>query len=220
MEPNADYYFSNDKVIAELKCLHTDPSNQNDLNRRLLSVCKRLGYSAEQALQIGLREIALPQDVAQGVIEKSLGHIRKALRKADHQIAATKQRLGRADAAGLVIIANENNTVLSPNQLIQFMSRELRTTIDRSNIDGVIFMTVNLYYPIGGDGAARALWIPGYRHKGTNRLTDFVDRLGAAWNKFRETLDDDLSPSVQVRESSLSYYDVRPFPSLYRQSSR
>src|SRR6185437_1393476 len=120
MALNADYYFSSDDVIAELKCLYTDPSDRAHLDKRFLSVCQRLGDSAEQALQIAFREIPLPRDVAQGVIAKSLNHIRKILRKANHQIAATKRQLGRADALGLVIISNESNLALSPVELIHF----------------------------------------------------------------------------------------------------
>jgi hypothetical protein len=209
MELNADYYFSNDDVIAELKCLHTDPSDQDQLNRRFLSVCQRLGYSAEQALQIAFREIPLPRDVAQGVVGKSLNHVRKALRKASHQISATKRQLGRTDALGLVIISNENNIALSPAQLIHFMSQELRATMKDSHIDGVIYMTANLYHPIGDDGVARSLWLPGYRHGGT-RLTNFVDDLGAAWCKFREELDRNLVPSTRPHEPPLGDFNVRP----------
>lgn len=33
MEPNADYYFSNDDVIAELKCLRTDSGDREQLSR-------------------------------------------------------------------------------------------------------------------------------------------------------------------------------------------
>ena len=49
MELNADYWFSGDDIVAELKCLHTDVSDQEQLNRRFLSVCQRHGYSAEHA---------------------------------------------------------------------------------------------------------------------------------------------------------------------------
>jgi hypothetical protein len=209
MEPNADYYFAGDDVVAELKCLHTDPGSQDHLNKRFLSVCERLGYSAEQALRIAFREIPLPREVAQGVVAKSLSHLRKALRKAGHQISATKRQLRRADALGLVIIANENNVALSPVQLIHFMSRELRATMKDSPIDGVIYMTANLYHPIGDDGVARSLWLPGYRRAGT-QLTEFVDDLGAAWYKFREELDSDLVPSTRLHEPPLSDFDVRP----------
>ncbi|MCF2523229.1 hypothetical protein [Bradyrhizobium sp. G127] len=209
MALNADYYFSSDDVIAELKCLYTDPSDQEQLNKRFLSVCQRLGYSAEQALQIAFREIPLPRAVAQGVIAKSLNHIRKTLRKANHQIAATKRQLGRLDALGLVIISNENNLASSPIELIHFMSRELSATMKDSHIDGVIYMTANLYHPVGGDGVARSLWLPGYRRAGT-RLTDFVDNLGVAWHKFREELDGSLVPSTRLHEPPLGDFDVRP----------
>ena len=214
MDPNADYYFPDDNTIVELKCLHTDPSNNDDLNRRFWSVCARLGYSTEQALRIALREIALPRDVALGVIAKSLDHVRRALRKANSQIAATKRQLDRANASGLVIFANEKNLALSPVELIRFMSTELRTTREGSYIDGVIYMTVNLYYPIGNDGIARALWIPGYRNKGTSRLTDFVDNLGTAWFKFREAADSNLAPTVMALNLPLSEYNMHPLPPI------
>ncbi len=209
MALNADYYFSSDDVVAELKCLYTDPSDREHLNKRFLAVCQRLGYSAEQALQIAFREIPLPRAVAQGIVAKSLNHIRKTLRKANHQIAATKRQLGRADALGLVIISNENNLALSPVELIHFMSQELRATMKDSHIDGVIYMTANLYHPVGDDGVARALWLPGYRRIGI-RLTNFVDDLGAAWCKFREELDGHLAPSTRPHEPPLGDFDVRP----------
>lgn len=177
MEPNADYYFTQDNVVAELKCLCTDVRDQNTLNRRFLSACERLGYSAEQALRIAFREDPLPVDVARAVVDQSLDHVRKALRKAGRQISATKRELGRADAMGLVIICNESNVSLTPVQLIQFMATELRA-LNHEHIDGVIYMTANLYYPVEQDDINRSLWLPGYRRVNT-RLTSFVDDFGA-----------------------------------------
>jgi len=98
MEANADYYFSSADVIAELKCLCTDTGKGELLYKRFLSVCRCLGYSAEQALKIALREAPLPRKVAQAVIGKSLDHVRRALQKANHQISVTRRQLGRASA--------------------------------------------------------------------------------------------------------------------------
>jgi len=88
------------------------------------------------------------------------------------------------------------------------MSLEL-TAMRSDHIDGVIYMTPNLYHPIGQDGVARSLWLPGYRRAGT-RLTDFVDELGAAWFKSQEGLDSDLVPTVRTHEPPLSDFHVRP----------
>jgi hypothetical protein len=208
MEANADYYFSNDDIVAELKCLNTDVGDKERLNKRFWSVCQRLGYSAEHALSIALREVPMPRNVAQAVISKSLNHVRQALRGANHQISATKRQLGRRDALGLVIISNEKNIDLTPTELLHFMSLELKSMKD-GHIDGLIYMTPNLYHPIGQDDVAYSLWLPGYRRAGT-RLTDFVDELGTAWYKFREVLDDNLVPSVRAHEPPLSDFDVRP----------
>jgi hypothetical protein len=208
MEANADYYFSNDDIVAELKCLQTDVDDREQLNKRFWSVCQRFGYSAEHALSIALREVPMPRDIAQAVISKSLNHVRKALRGANYQISATKRQLGRPGALGLVIISNERNIDLTPTELLHFMSLELRSMKD-SHIDGLIYMTPNLYHAIGQDGVAYSLWLPGYRRAGT-RLTDFVDELGAAWHKFREVLDVDLVLSVRTHEPPLGDFDMRP----------
>ena len=109
---------------------------------------------------------------------------------------------------GLVIISNENNTNLTPVELIQFMSGELSAMSDE-HIHGVIYMTPNLYHPVGQNGVMRSLWLPGYRRAGT-RLTDFVDELGAAWYRFVEAMDGDLVPSVRLHETPLGDFDVRP----------
>jgi len=110
---------------------------------------------------------------------------------------------------GLVVISNENIIALSPEQLIHFISRELRTTMSHSHVDGVIYMTANLYYPVGDDGVLRSLWLPGYRRQNT-RFTSFVDELGAAWCKFREDSDNFLVPSVKLHEPPLSDYGAHP----------
>ncbi len=208
MPLNADYLFSDDNIVAELKCLHKDVSDREQLSRRFLSVCQRLGYPTEHALRIAFREIPLPRNVAQAVITKSLDHVRKALRKAHHQILATKQQLGRMNALGLVIISNERNIELTPFELIQFMLSQL-TAMASDHIDGVIYMTPNLYHPVGQDGVLRSLWLPGYRRAGT-RLTDFVDELGTAWFKFREGLDSSLVSLVKSHEPPLSDFHVCP----------
>lgn len=208
MDPNADYYFSSDDVVAELKCLRTDVSNQDRLNERFLTICERLGYSAEQALRITFREVPLPHDVAKAVVRKTLKHVGNALRKASRQIAATKRLLGCEDAWGLVIISNESNISNTPVELFRFMSEEL-TAMNDPHIDGVIYITPNLYYPVGQDGVSRSLWLAGYRHA-TVQPVDFVDELGTAWCRFLETLNPEMVPSVRPHEPSLSDFDVRP----------
>lgn len=208
MEPNADYYFAEEDVVAELKCLRTDPDDREQLGRRFLAVCERLGYSAEQALLIALRRAPLPRDVAQATIAKSLSHVRKALRKASDQIGATKRQLSRPSAYGLIIIANENNVSLTPAQLLHFIFLELRA-MKAGHIDGLIYVTPNLYHDIGEDGVGRSLWLTGYRRADAS-LMEFVDKLGAAWCQHREMLDDALTPSVRTPEPRFADFDIRP----------
>jgi len=211
MELNADYYFPNDSIVAELKCLHADVEDQETVNRRFLSVCKRLGYSPEYALRIAFREVPIPREVACGVVRKALNHVGNALKKANDQIAATKKQLGCPNALGLAIVSNENNVATTPAQLIDFISGELQA-IDRhkgGHIDGVIYMTPNIYYPVGQDGVMRSLWLPGYRRAGAP-LTEFVDEFGAAWCRLREKMDVDFLPSVRTHEPRIDQFDVWP----------
>lgn len=207
MQANADYYFENDGVIAELKCLRTDPSNERLLFERLVSVCKKLGYSEKSTWQIALREIPLPSDVAQGVVQKSLSYIEAALRKASNQILSTKNYFGRPDIAGVVVISNEENTVLTPAQIFEKIL-SLLSGLDSQAIDALIYVSPNLYF-VADDGSSRTPWLPAYKLNPDQRLVNFIDDMGSAWCRYLERLDESLLPSLKLNQPRLADFDHR-----------
>jgi len=208
MPLNADYYFPNDNIIAELKCLNVEINDPKKLADRLFSVCEGLGYAPQETLLIALGERPIPQHVARKVINKSSNYIRKALRKANRQIRATKGELNIPYASGLVIIANENNTYHTPQEIFQIMFQELRSISD-NHIDGLIYMTPNLYHQFEDDDVARSLWLTAYKHR-NDELANFVDALGKAWGEHRKARDSVLAPSRTMNCPPMSMYSMRP----------
>jgi hypothetical protein len=208
MRPNADYYFPNDNVIAELKCLEVELDSAERLHDRLVSACKQLGYSPLETLQIAVRQKPLPQDVARRVIDKSLSHVRKAVDKANRQIGATKEQLNKLDTLGILIVANDNNPFMTPFEQFKLLFRHLRD-LHNSHIDGLIYVTPNYYYRVEGSMDAASLWLPAYK-KPIPTLIEFVDDLGTAWSAHRLAQDSALSFAMRRHEPRPEMFDIYP----------
>ncbi len=185
MALNADYYFPDDHVIAELKCMETD--SRDSYPQRVSEAFTHFGYSGSDLMGFLFRGEPMPDRVAARLRQKIANPLRQAMRKANKQIAATKRLLNDPDAFGLAIFANDKNLGLSPQGVLSILS-EAALNLSTSHVDGFVYTTPNVYYDTGDD-IARAVWIPLYK-EGREALGDFVNPFGSAWIDFCERPDD------------------------------
>jgi len=180
---NADYVFARDNVIAELKCLTDDKSEDEDLQKKLEELFEsaiRKGHMQDPGPGQVLMEtkgtpLAFQRQVYQ-VISKSL---KRRLAKANKQIKQTKARLNRPDALGLVLLCNDGNFRLEPAQWVHAVRVALGN--DFSSINSVVQFTVNMLSTTPMMGQHANLWMSGQRPGIKPVSEDFLHRLGEGW---------------------------------------
>lgn len=178
---NADFYFPENNVITELKCLKTDFPLLPDYQAKVFNLI-------EKAVKNG----AVNQDVIWGKqsytneftaqyyrIFKS--PIQRILEKANKQIKNTKKELELESAEGLVILVNDGLYGVAPLATVSIIAKIL--THLYTSIDGFVYLTLNKYLEFSDDDYARLLWIPCYSERASSSLPEFVNDLGRKWFK-------------------------------------
>ncbi|MBZ9673792.1 hypothetical protein [Mesorhizobium sp. ES1-3] len=193
---NADYYFPEDNVIAELKTLEADALDLETIDRRIMASYKWLGYKLDDYTNFLFGKNYLPDDVNKRVFSAISRPIVDCVRKANKQIISSRRLIGKPDAKGLILIANSGNFGFPPVQLMHVVLKGFDRLIDRKR-DGIVYFTPNVYHDIG-DGVPYELWVPIANDQG-DELQKFIDALGRAWLDYRENTG---NPSVSRRENS------------------
>jgi hypothetical protein len=191
MPMNADYFFPDDKVIAELKSLETDGGDPAGYAKRVAESFRHFGYTGSDFFGWMYRGEAMPAEVSRNVFSKMRRSVREASKKANKQIRSTKALLHCPDARGLLLVANDNNYGLSPQLLVGTIAETL-LKLEDSHVDGFVYFTPNVYHEVeeyAARGIAVELWIPVYK-PGSESMSDFVNALGSAWGDFNEANGD------------------------------
>lgn len=183
MTLNADFCFSEDRVIVELKCMETD--SRSGYSERLSRAFTHFGYTGSEIMGFLFRDEPMPAPVAARLQQQIANPLRQALRKANKQIAATKHHLKMPDAFGLAVFANDKNFGLTPKSALSILSRAA-LGLSQCHIDGFVYTTPNVYHDTG-ENIAQSIWIPLYA-EGRESLADFVNSLGTAWFDYTEKL--------------------------------
>jgi hypothetical protein len=166
MALNADFYFPNDRVVMELKCMETD--SRDAYPERVARAFTHFGHTGSELMGFLFRGEPMPERVA------------ARLRQ---QIAATKHHLKIPDAFGLAVFANDNNFGLTPADALAILSNAA-LGLSECHVDGLVYTSPNVYHHTGDD-VAWSIWVPLYA-KGKESLADFVNPLGTAWGDYAE----------------------------------
>lgn len=198
--PNADYLFSKEKVLIELKVLETEFGDTDALKVRETALMREVAHT------FGLGPILRGEpEVQRHWAEAKLNHYRiplcRIVDKANRQLRETKAALGEEGYRGLLWLVNDNFRGIGTDLAVGI----LLSTIGQRNphVDGLIYVT-NHYVDFPGDDFARLVWAPVYADGVDHDLTDFVDRLGAAWFQFQESIigrmdDRQSGPDISLR---------------------
>lgn len=183
---NADYFFSNDDVVAELKVLEHDMGGL-EFEEKVSALYTR--WSDEGKVPPGYGRVRidtanLPEDCAReffGLLKRKL---EVPLKKANKQLRETKTNLKRLDAVGLLLLVNDGNYILDPGVTFHLVYHALNGQY--TNIDCVIFFNVNLTVAMPGVPTEQRLWAR-IKMDGRRSLSDaFSARLAEAWHTVLE----------------------------------
>ena len=181
---NADYFFADDNVIAELKCLEDDTYSAGQFKELFNSlVTDWYDRGMIQWRVFGGPVLIQSRDLpleCQLELEKLVARrLRKVVAKANKQIRQTKETVGAEDAQGLLLLVSDGNYFLRPEHVLGFVGRILRDQF--SSINSIVYFTVNAAVDVPTVDRDGLIWIQSFRDKWEPVNSEFLSRLRAGW---------------------------------------
>lgn len=194
---NADYFFRDAAVVAELKEVTTDLNEDAHLRTRLGEILQR--YAGREGVPIvfgtaPVRIDLLPDDCRREMMLPFKRKIEGCVKKAARQIKETKERLNVPDARGLLILVNDASTFLRPDIAFFFLHHILKG--QNSSIDQVVYCSVNMLVNAPGVQDGARFWANGVV-EGRNQIS--ADFMTVLFDAFRHVLDEQTGvPGVPI----------------------
>jgi len=194
---NADFLFRQESVIAELKSIErdfsNDPSYQDKFKEKIDGWLREDEITSDQAAQ----PETLPEHKMRDLMQIAQAKFKPLLSKANRQIKETREHFDIPHASGLLLLANNGLFSLKSDTIIDLVSDRLNRHF--SAIQGFVYVTLNRYSLRPGDTRPRLLWVPKYHQGAPDSLTSFVDQLGTDFGKF---LINELGPVELIVKTS------------------
>jgi len=182
---NADFFFREAGVVAELKEIETEFSSGKAFEQAFGAMMERLlredpEWKPQQYGGSG----RFPSWWLEEYLRIFRPPIARTLKKANKQIRETKNHLAVENHRGILILVNDSFITLEPH-FVRMIAADLLCS-SYSSIDCLIYITVNRYVEVPGSDLAHLLWIPTYSDRADDGLVEIVDRLGHQWFDFLE----------------------------------
>jgi hypothetical protein len=195
---NADYYFKADDVLVELKILQTEfaqtPEHLEKFEKMMLDWLNDGRLTEAQCTG----QAPPPGDFIRAHMQMLREPIQRITNKANKQIKQTKEKLGLTTAKGIVLYLIDGFYQADPNLTITLIGDPL--TRHMTSVDGYVVFSLRKKISIPDDSFDRFFWDPKYRNGDNVKLSEFVNRLGAAWfsylqelsgNEFADTIENE-----------------------------
>jgi hypothetical protein len=187
----ADFLVENRKAVIELKSLETDPESK--VHEELKNHEKREEYPlfyGNMEIEKVLKHLPDGEEVKTKLFYKLSRSIEQSFRQADKQIAATKEILSCQNSFGILVLLNQDISVLSP-ELISCRVSQLLTKTDGDgmphykNVTSVWLILENFILKSGRDvKLLPSIMIDGPAAVNQPELTKILDALQGRWAAF------------------------------------
>lgn len=179
----ADYWFPEDNVIGELKCLSEDSFDDHNFSEWLNNqygewVRRNLVKPIVGRAIVNLAQ--LPPICTHEVTSFLRKKLDASLKTANSQIKSSRKELRAPSALGLLILVNDGNTALPPGMIQNIVVRSLPNKF--SSINSIIHFTANI--PIVLNRLEKEVLVWGDWNAKTVRPAapkGLIDRLRVAW---------------------------------------
>ena len=188
---NADYWFPDDAIVGELKCLTEDLSTNTEFSTLLSSLYAgwvREGLvprptSARTTVNLQNLPLACARQIT-GPMKRKLEST--AIKKANKQIRETKQFMSAPSAQGLLFLANDGNHFMPPGMTTHLLSSIFKSQY--SSINAIIYFSVNEVAHVPGVPMPANFWIEGVIPGREPVAPAFLGRVRDAWMAHYSTL--------------------------------
>lgn len=183
--PNADYLFRSARVVAELKRLAEDKSQDGALRAKINA---RFHRWMQQRLigpiygTVQIQSHTLPIQCQRELMAICVKPLKYLIETANRQIKSTIGNLNVEGGKGLLIIVNDGNYLLEPDATMYLIGKALGKRY--GSIHSVIYFTLNVYVESDKNSGPLLLWIHAARDSVPSVDCHFVDDLFAAWRAY------------------------------------
>ena len=215
---NADYYFPDQRVVAELKCLEDDKREDQNIQSKVQRLFDRWMDEGTVPRVYGeavrIESKALPEACQRALYEVYKPPIQRRVIKANKQIKATAQRLRLGDDyKGLLLLVNDGNYAIESNGILYQIWRILGHQF--RNINNVIYFTVNMTASSPRTPKPTLVWAQATRKSLPSVSMEFMASLFAGWRAHLEALLGVPIDAMTLSDPS-ELEDVRDFSSTER----
>lgn len=182
---NADFVFQQHNVVAELKRLVKDHTEDNAVLVKLQGLYDR--WVAQGKVSPGVERIKispanLPPDCSKEMISLFREPFASRIRKANKQIKTTKKTLRMDSAIGILIVAQDGEYSMSPKDVLSFLARCMNGETF-SSINNVIYVNANMPLTCPNDTRDLYIWAEAFRDKTRSAPSALLRSLRDAWSQ-------------------------------------
>lgn len=190
---NADYWFPEYNVVAELKQLSENILEKDDYKKKLTDMYWRwvreglVPQPTGNKVRISTRNI--PEKCAYEWVELFKKRLESStVRKANTQIKETKKHFNAPSAKGLLLLANDGNLGFTPSMVSHLLARMLRTSY--SSINSIIYFSAN--HPVSklGIPIPSHFWIDAFVGQREQAPKELREKLQKEWMRHYSGLID------------------------------
>jgi hypothetical protein len=207
----ADYWFPEENVIGELKCLSNNYFDDHNFTEWLNNqyrewVRRNLAKPIVRRAVVNLAQ--LPPVCAHEVASFLRKRLDGSLSKANSQIKNSRKELRVPSALGLLILVNDGNTALPPGMIQNIVARTLPNKF--SSINSIIHFTANMPSSLSRVEKDLFVWCVWNVQKVRPAVPEvLLDRLRDTWFRHFATIVGEPVPTISGSVDDL--YDLK-FP--------
>jgi hypothetical protein len=195
---NADYFFKDHNIIAELKTFEGVFSGPEAI-RTLSQACVDAGCSASDLAGYVYWGEALPERASNLVLRRFRRAIEQRIKKARKQLRQSKSQFGNKDTQSLILIAIDQPPLFGHDIMLNTIAKLMGDNYSDEHTDGVIYMNPNAPTQPRADGMEFSGWFPFYRDDEVNkRLSGFVNLLGNRWLTYYAEQIGEVHPILEL----------------------
>ncbi|MFZ3089415.1 MAG: hypothetical protein WA240_02225 [Nitrospirota bacterium] len=186
----ADYLFADRRIVIELKTFMTDPSPkvEKELNKHESRDDYPVSYGKVELQEI-LQHLPDGEKINKRIYRKVTRSVKNAIRSAEDQIRDTKEIFALNESVGLLVLLNEDISVLAPEIVVhkasELLSRKNKATETEVPIDFVWLIVESHVSELPENTYAfPSVLLKGSRADALGWFTEPFERLQKAWAKF------------------------------------
>ena len=201
---NADYLFRSSGVVAELKRLVEDKSEDENIQRKIQQKYDRWmddGTVGPIYGRVRVQSKTLPENCQRELIDVYKPAIQRRIIKANKQIKATLSRFRIQNGKGLLILVNDGNYALEADAVLFLINRILGDRFRQ--IGSVVYCTINMFASSPMTSKPTLIWVNAFRGSIPRIEEEFLMNLFHGWAVYLAELRGEPIEEIQLNDSAI-----------------